>query len=127
MRLVLFDYGNVISLPQDPAALAELDDGAPGFEERYWALRLAFDRADLTDEEYWSEVYGRPVAGAELARLVAADVASWSVPNDDTLKVVADLAADGHPIGLLSNAPVCLADGLEDQPFLAPIRPRFFS
>ncbi|MBO3751595.1 HAD-IA family hydrolase [Streptosporangiaceae bacterium NEAU-GS5] len=117
----------MISLPQDPAALALLSDGRPDFEERYWAPRLDFDRADLSEQEYWSRVLGRPITGAELARLVRIDVDSWSLPNEETLKVVAEAAADGHGLALLSNAPICVADGLEDLPFLAAIRPRFFS
>ncbi|GII27928.1 HAD family hydrolase [Planotetraspora mira] len=127
MRHVLFDYGNVICLPQSEADAARLAQGIPGFEERYWDLRLDFDRGTLDDGAYWSAVYGRPVAGAELDQAIALDVASWSRPNEETLAIVDELAAGGVPMALLSNAPVSIADGVDLLPFMAPIRPRFFS
>ncbi|MEZ0073072.1 HAD-IA family hydrolase [Planotetraspora sp. GP83] len=127
MKHVLFDYGNVISLAQDAADVARMAQGVPGFEERYWDLRLDFDRATLDPGEYWSRVYGRPLGGAELDRMIAMDVASWSRPNEETVAIIDELAADGVPLALLSNAPVCIADGLDELPFLAPIRPRFYS
>lgn len=135
MKTVLFDYGNVISLPQaeaDVARLAEPPDGPPegglpGFVQRYWAARLDFDRAALDPGAYWSFVYGRPVAGAELERAVTLDVASWSRPNEDTAAAIEELAGRGVPMALLSNAPVCVADGIDPLPFMAPIGPRFYS
>ncbi|WP_433496247.1 HAD family hydrolase [Sphaerimonospora sp. CA-214678] len=135
MRTVLFDYGNVISLPQaevDVARLADPPDGPPaggraGFEQRYWAARLDFDRADLDPGAYWSFVYGRPVAGAGLDRAVTLDVASWSRPNEDTAALIEELAGRAVPMALLSNVPVCVADGIDPLPFMAPIGPRFYS
>ncbi|MEW9529392.1 HAD family hydrolase [Microbispora sp. NPDC049125] len=127
MTLVLFDYGNVISLPQDQAAVAVMAGGDPGFEERYWRWRLDFDRATLAPETYWSRVYGRPVEGAELDRIVGVDAASWSRPDEETTAVVADLGAAGVPMALLSNMPACLADEIDGLPFMAPIGPRFYS
>ncbi|ETK37238.1 HAD family hydrolase [Microbispora sp. ATCC PTA-5024] len=130
MTLVLFDYGNVISLPQDRddvARLVRMAGEVPGFEERYWEFRLDFDRAALDPAEYWSRVCGRPVTGDELDRIVAADVESWSRPNEDTTAVVGELSAAGVPMALLSNAPICVADGVDTLPFMAPIGPRFYS
>ncbi|MBP2704077.1 HAD family phosphatase [Microbispora sp. RL4-1S] len=127
MTLVLFDYGNVISLDQDPGDVARMAAGVTGFAERYWAPRLDFDRATLGPRDYWSLVLGRPVSGAELDRIVALDVASWSRINEETAAIVAELGASGVPMALLSNAPVCVADGIEPLAALAPIGPRFFS
>jgi putative hydrolase of the HAD superfamily len=127
MRYVLFDYGNVICLPQSEADAARLAQGIPGFEERYWELRLEFDRGTLNDGEYWSAVYGRPVAGAELERVIALDVAGWSRPNEETVAIIEELAAGGVPLALLSNAPASIADGVDLLPFMAPISPRFYS
>ncbi|GIH68400.1 HAD family hydrolase [Sphaerimonospora thailandensis] len=135
MKIVLFDYGNVISLPQAEADVARLatllggpeTEGPPGFEERYWAARLDFDRATLDPGAYWSFVYGRPVTGGELDQAVALDAASWSRPNEDTAAVIEELAGQGVPMALLSNAPICIADGIDPLPFLAPIGPRFYS
>src|SRR5690606_22063699 len=69
----------------------------------------------------------RPVTGAELERVVTLDVASWSRPNEDTATVIEELADRGVPMALLSNAPACIADGIDPLPFMAPIGRRFYS
>jgi putative hydrolase of the HAD superfamily len=127
MTLVLFDYGNVLCLDQDPEDVARMAEGVPGFRERYWEFRLDFDNAILDAQAYWSHVYGRPVTGGELDRIVAMDAASWSRPNEDTVAIVAELEAAGVPMALLSNAPVSVADVVDRLPFMAPIGRRFFS
>ncbi|GLW23067.1 HAD family phosphatase [Microbispora triticiradicis] len=131
MKTVLFDYGNVVSLPQAPedvARLASYVTGAePGFEDRYWEVRLDFDRGSLDPAAYWSHVYGRPMDGAGLDEVVALDVASWSRPNEETVAIVDELAKVGVPMALLSNMPVCVAEGIDALPFMRPIGPRFYS
>lgn len=127
MKTVLFDYGNVVSLPQAPEDVARMSEGDPGFEDRYWELRLDFDRGSVDPGAYWSHVYGRPVGGADLDRVVALDVASWSRPNEGTVEIIGELASDGVPMALLSNMPVCVAEGIDGLPFMRLIGPRFYS
>ncbi|WP_084958516.1 HAD family hydrolase [Thermoactinospora rubra] len=131
MIWIVFDYGNVLSLPQSPEenrAMARAAGADPhAFERGYWEHRLEFDRAALTPEEYWSKVLGRQATDAELARLVEMDVASWSHPNHATLEVTGELAAAGRRLALLSNAPACVADGIDGLPWLAPFEPRVYS
>lgn len=127
MKTVLFDYGNVVSLPQDPEDVARMAGGDPGFEDRYWAARLDFDRGTLDPAAYWSHVYGRPMGGAELDAVVALDTASWSRPNEETVAIIDELAGVGVPMALLSNMPVCIAETIDTLPFMRPIGPRFYS
>jgi putative hydrolase of the HAD superfamily len=127
MKTVLFDYGNVVSLPQAPEDVARMAGGDPGFEDRYWEVRLDFDRGSLDPAAYWSHVYGRPMGGADLDAVVALDVASWSRPNEETVAIIDELAGVGVPMALLSNMPVCVAEGIDGLPFMRPIGPRFYS
>src|SRR6201999_3412235 len=63
---LLCDYGEVLCLAPsivDRAALMAAADwkGAEGdFWQAYWADRPAYDRADLSVEEYWTRVLGYP-------------------------------------------------------------------
>lgn len=127
MKTVLFDYGNVVSLPQDPEDVARMAGGDPGFEDRYWEVRLDFDRGSLDPAAYWSHVYGRPIGGAELDAVVALDAASWSRPNEETVAIIDELAGVGVPMALLSNMPVSVAESIDTLPFMRPIGPRFYS
>lgn len=127
MKTVLFDYGNVVSLPQAPEDVARMSGGDPGFEARYWEARRDFDRGTLDPAAYWSRVCGRPMAGPELDEIIALDVASWSRPNEETVAIIGELAAAGVPMALLSNMPVCVAEGIDSLPFMRPIGPRFYS
>ncbi|GGO71363.1 HAD family hydrolase [Nonomuraea cavernae] len=131
MTWFIFDYGSVLSLPQsdrDAEAMARAVDVDPAaFSRGYWEHRLEFDRGSLTPAGYWSAVLGRPVSHGELARLVAMDVASWAYPDEGSVALLGELLAGGGDVALLSNAPVCLADGLDELPWIAAIERRFYS
>ncbi|MFE3454537.1 HAD family hydrolase [Nonomuraea sp. NPDC059194] len=127
MTWVLFDYGNVLSLPQ-PKADVETMAAAAGtdldsFEHGYWKHRLEFDKGTLTPREYWSLALGRDVGDEEVARLVELDIASWTHPNRATLAVMDRLPR----VALLSNAPDCIAEGIDGLPWMTPVEPRFYS
>ncbi|WP_336205078.1 HAD family hydrolase [Nonomuraea sp. LPB2021202275-12-8] len=131
MNWILFDYGNVLSLAQ-PAADAEAMAGAAGadpvaFRSRYWQHRLEFDGGSLSPADYWTRVAGRPLGGAEVARLIDMDVASWAHPDEGTVTLLGELLAAGRDVALLSNAPACVADGLDELPWIAGIPRRFYS
>ncbi|MEQ4718520.1 HAD family phosphatase [Nonomuraea sp. B19D2] len=131
MTWIVFDYGGVLSLPQsesDAEAMARAVDADPeDFKRGYWEHRLEFDRASLSPSAYWSAVLGRPVTQTEVARLVAMDVASWAYPNEGTVGLLGELIEAGRDVALLSNAPVCIGDGLDELPWIAAIGQRFYS
>lgn len=131
MTWIVFDYGGVLSLPQpesDAEAMAAAVGADPGdFKRNYWEHRLEFDRASLSPPAYWSAVLGRPVSHSEVARLVAMDVASWAYPNEGTVALLGELIEAGRDVALLSNAPVCVGDGLDELPWIAAIGHRFYS
>ncbi|GAA1260545.1 HAD family phosphatase [Sphaerisporangium rubeum] len=131
MKWVLFDYGEVLCHAQpedDRVRLAEAaGTDAEAFWEGYWRHRLEFDRGTLTPRRYWSLVLGREAAEAETERLVELDVRSWSHENPGSVAVMAELAAAGHALALLSNAPECVARGVERLPWIETLRARFYS
>ncbi|NRQ33463.1 HAD family phosphatase [Nonomuraea sp. NN258] len=131
MKWFVFDYGNVLSLPQPPSdveVMARTAGTEPAaFERGYWEHRLEFDRGALSPSAYWAAVLGRPVSASEMAKLVAMDVASWAHPNAPVIAVLDELLDRGVGVALLSNAPVCLADGLDELPWIAAIEQRFYS
>ncbi|MFG1944324.1 HAD family hydrolase [Nonomuraea sp. NPDC048826] len=131
MTWILFDYGNVLSLAQ-PAGATEAMAHAVGadpaaFHRAYWEHRLEFDRGTLTPAAYWTEAAGRPLSDTELDRLIAMDLASWSHPDEGSLAILRELRDSGHGVALLSNAPACIADGLDELPWIAAIPHRFYS
>lgn len=131
MTWMVFDYGEVLSLPQprsDVEAMARAAGAEPEeFARGYWAHRLEFDRGTLSPAGYWEKALGRPVADAEVARLVALDVASWSHPREGTVTLLRELLDQGRDVALLSNAPACMGDGLDRLPWIAAIGHRFYS
>jgi putative hydrolase of the HAD superfamily len=131
MKWVLFDYGEVLCHAQPEAdrdRMATASGIGPGpFWEGYWRHRLEFDRGALTSREYWSLVLGRPAAEAETGRLVELDVRSWSHGDPEAVAVMEDLAAEGRAVALLSNAPHCVAEGVERLPWIQAMPARFYS
>ncbi|MFY1636065.1 HAD-IA family hydrolase [Solwaraspora sp. WMMB335] len=129
---LVFDYGQVISLPQPSAAVAAMAEtaGLPlaEFTRRYWRHRDEYD-GGCSPQRYWSQVVGRPLAAeaplvTDLDRL---DVASWSHLNSQTLDLLDAFTAAGHRLALLSNAPASLATAIEAAAWAAGFEHLLFS
>ena len=113
-RLVIVDYGNVISLSQsaaDRAAIAELagvnGDGGPAFWRAYDAHRDGLDLGGAGVAAYWQAIaadIGVSWDDARVHELWSADFRSWLSINPGTVEVLADLKAGGTRLVLLSNA-----------------------
>lgn len=129
--LVLFDFGEVLGLPQTPADRRSLATNAgidlATLEQRYWADRHDYDSGDLSDAAYWSAVAGRDLTDDLVARLTHLDITSWLRLCPEVVAVHADLIADGVPTALFSNAPTAIADAIDILPELSGMRGRFFS
>jgi putative hydrolase of the HAD superfamily len=110
-RTVIFDYGDVISLPQsagDRAVMERLAGVDPAlFWDSYWAYRHEVDRGVEGVRAYWAAVGARAGADWDEARvceLWIADLRSWMSVNPATVAVLAALRAGGTRMALLSNA-----------------------
>jgi putative hydrolase of the HAD superfamily len=119
---VLFDLFGVIARQQSPSGrellAATAGCSAPVFWEPYWALRVPYDRGEVTGSGYWRQVaaaLGTTFDDHQIACLVAADIASWSAVDDDTVALVEQTAASGRRIALLSNIPEELAVHYEEH------------
>ncbi len=116
---LLFDYGQVLSLPPDPAVWARmrsitgLDEDR--FHEAYWHFRHDYDRAALTGPAYWHAVAARTgitLSDAQIAALFAADVDVWTDLNLPMVEWAARLQQAGVRTGILSNIGDSIAEGI---------------
>lgn len=110
-RVVLFDYGEVITLsPSREAREAILRAaGVPGdaFWRAYRTERDALDQGLIPTTEYWARI-GR-ACGVEwdlptLQELWTLDVRGWTTPNPDVVRVIGELHGGGTRLAVLSNA-----------------------
>ncbi len=133
MTWLLCDYGEVLCLAPSDAdrrALVEASDWDPrrgDFWAAYWADRPAYDRADVTVEDYWTRVLGHRPGPRQLKALIAADGAGWLHPNLDSLAAAERAGRRGVHLAMLSNAPVEVADLIDSAPWMASFSRRFFS
>jgi putative hydrolase of the HAD superfamily len=110
-RVVVFDYGEVISTAPGEADRRELvalagSDPAE-FWEVYWRHRGAFDQGAVTARAYWRAIerdLGSAWDAARIHRLWLADFRSWLTIDRGTLDVLIDLHRGGTRLALLSNA-----------------------
>jgi putative hydrolase of the HAD superfamily len=110
LRAVVFDYGMVLTGPQDPASHAELVrmTGLPldRFEELYWADRHAYDEGKLTGLQFWQKIIrvgGLNLSEADIQRLNFLDGRMWSTVNEHMVAWQAELKQRGLLTGILSN------------------------
>lgn len=110
-RVVVFDYGEVISRapsPADQAALlARAGVAADPFWTAYWAHREGLDRGTTSIDAYWQTVardVGAEWNPVDVHELWALDHRSWISVDPGTLRVLHALVAGGTRIALLSNA-----------------------
>jgi len=112
-RTVIFDYGEVISLPPtaaDRAVIASLAGVSPDSEpfwRAYNAHRDGLDQGSAGAEAYWQAIAADIGASWDAARvheLWVADFRGWLSINPGIIEVLADLKAGGTRLALLSNA-----------------------
>lgn len=119
IELVLFDYGQVLSQPPDPAAwlrmqsVTELSDAR--MHEAYWRFRHDYDRDALNGLAYWREVArhaGIALSDAQIDALLAADVDLWTRPNQPMIAWAGRLQRAGVRTAVLSNIGDAMAAGV---------------
>jgi putative hydrolase of the HAD superfamily len=110
-RVVLFDYGEVISVSPSAEDRAELLAIAGVDAEPFWRSynrhRDELDRGTLSVPEYWARVaedVGADWSLATLQRLWAVDFRSWISVEPGTVELIDRLHQGGTRIALLSNA-----------------------
>jgi putative hydrolase of the HAD superfamily len=126
---VIFDYGGVLSLPLDPESLRTLAArcGLPveRFAVEHLRERLAYDRADIGLEAYWSRILavaGRTADPGLLEGLNREDLRVWSRINDRVLGWSRKLRTAGVRTAILSNMPQPLLDLMNADPSFAWLR-----
>jgi putative hydrolase of the HAD superfamily len=110
-RIVVFDYGEVISKSQserDREELVAISGIEPErFWPPYWAHRDRLDQGTLSVVDYWSTIadeLGVVWRPAIVQSLWAADFRSWISVEPATVDILADLHDGGTRMALLSNA-----------------------
>lgn len=110
-RVVVFDYGEVISLSPSEASRAALEELAGvdsvRFRASYNAHRDGLDRGTTSIRDYWMLVAadtGADWSEARIHELWVADFTGWISIDPEVFEIIADLHAGGTRIALLSNA-----------------------
>lgn len=121
-RVVVFDYGEVISRTPHASRDALVDaTGIPADElfPVYQELRHDLDRGDLSVVAYWraiAERTGRSWSVAEIHRFWAIDFTGWFEVEPETLAIVEELHDAGTRLALLSNAGFDFGDPYRRSP-----------
>jgi putative hydrolase of the HAD superfamily len=122
-RVVVFDYGEVISRSPNDNDRAELLAASGAEPDRfwpsYWGYRDELDRGTLSVTDYWLTIAGEIGAtwsASDLQRLWAADFRSWISVEPGTVELLAQLSAGGTRLALLSNAGFDFSDPLRFSP-----------
>ncbi len=133
-RVVVFDYGEVISREPSEADRARLlarsgvSERPEAFWTAYWEHRQGLDRGTTSIAEYWQAVaadLGVEWNVIDVHELWAIDHRSWLSVDPGTLGVLHALAAGGTRLALLSNAGADYSGWLRHGSF-APLFDRVF-
>jgi putative hydrolase of the HAD superfamily len=127
LEALILDYGNVLTHPQreDCFEAMAAHAGVPAhvLRDAYWQHRHAYD-AGLPAAEYWRRVLG-PVGQSSrvldqeaiIARLIEADVASWTEYREDVWDLAQSFRVQGGHTAFLSNGvPEAMARIRTDRP-----------
>jgi putative hydrolase of the HAD superfamily len=131
-RVVVFDYGEVISrepTDADRAALvARAGVDAEPFWTAYWAHREPLDQGTLSIADYWGAVASDLDVewdAVDVHELWALDHRGWLSVDPGTLRVLHALVDGGTRLALLSNAGADFSGWLRSGSF-APLFERVF-
>ncbi|NNC13137.1 HAD family phosphatase [Planctomonas sp. JC2975] len=110
-RVVIFDYGEVISLSPSEAdrqALIEVAGVDPdAFWPSYWGHRDGLDQGTVSIHDYWRRIEADTHAQwseSTLHLLWVTDFRGWLSVDPGTIDVLVDLRDGGTRLALLSNA-----------------------
>ena len=110
LRAVVFDYGMVLTGPQDPEAHRAMVriTGLPvaRFESLYWADRHAYDEGKLNGITFWQQLLrdaGLNLEPGAMEELSALDARMWTTENPATLAWQMQLKERGLLTAILSN------------------------
>jgi putative hydrolase of the HAD superfamily len=110
LRAVIFDYGEVLSQPANPAAHRNLvriaDLPQEVFDKLYWAYRLDYDAGILNSSTYWEKIAaeaGTEFTASQMEEIAALDAQMWMDLNEAMLAWAGEIKRSGLLIGILSN------------------------
>jgi len=122
-RVVVFDYGEVISrTPSDAdrAVLVQLAGvDADAFWASYWRHRDGLDQGTMSTVEYWTQLatdLGVRWSGSRLHELWVADFRGWWSVEPGTVDLIDELHTGGTRLAILSNAGADFASGFRLSP-----------
>ncbi len=135
IRVVFFDYGNVISRNQssdlrvEMRKLSGLDEAA--FESQYTRHRRPYDAGLISAEEYWRRILGDPdecIRRNRIEALINLDIKSWEEVDEEMIDLARSLKNRGLIVGILSNMPVVMDRYLErNKEWYRLFRPKVIS
>jgi putative hydrolase of the HAD superfamily len=107
---VLFDYGQVLSEPPDPAAWARLIEQT-GLDQdtlhrEYWLYRHAYDEGVYTGVSYWQQIASdtnRSYPPGQIESFLDTDFDLWARPNQPMQAWLQHLQRENMRTGILSN------------------------
>ena len=112
IKAIVFDYGQVISLPQDPGAVDELAKRAgverEKFEPFLWELRKDYDRGIIDARGYYKNILSHldvVLDEKNIDEMIVIDQESWKHINHETVALMEDVKKEGYALGILSNMP----------------------
>lgn len=125
-RVVVFDYGEVISHTPSDADRAEIlkaagigPDRADAFWAAYWEHRPPLDQGTVLVADYWRTV-GRDLGvqwtPSQLHSIWVADFRGWWSADPAVVDLLAELHEGGTRVALLSNAGFDFASGFRSSP-----------
>lgn len=121
LKAIIFDFGGVLCFHPLEQQIQELADlcrlSRERFLEVYWGRRAAYDRADLTPDEYWEAVgqaAGVRYTPDEVAEFRRRDVQFWVRLDERMMNWARRVRAAGYRTALLSNLPMDLGEHLRN-------------
>ena len=112
IKAVVFDFGNVISMPQDTNAIEKLAEkiGVKReiFEPLLWSLRSEFDRGTICARTYYKNILSRfdiSMNDEAIDEMIQMDLMSWKSINLETVTLMEEIKKAGLLLGILSNIP----------------------
>ena len=112
IKAVVFDFGQVISIPLDPVKIEKLAKLAgverEQFESVFWSLRKEYDRGTIDAREYYRAVLSRLGTSLDeegINEMIRLDYEIWKHINNHTVTLMEDIKKQGYILGILSNMP----------------------